>query len=240
MKKGIYQKFLDFKSRYELSNEKIAEIATDYANSNLECARSYFSAKYEISEHVFYKARDYAIIFCLVDKKTYDQIKQKSSTNQKNNENNTKKNAATSLAYFDELLVKQQEFLDGFSNNEILDIAHKYVEGVSKTNIAIAYDTGEYAIQLLLKKGVVELIIDSKIVSQLTTIVGHALDKTLKQRESNKKALLNCIQTKISFLKSQIKCYDLYFRNSESKPSLESLNEELTNAIKMYNETLQL
>jgi len=240
MKKSIYEKFLDFKTRHGLSNEKIAQIATEYANSNLELACSYFSDKYDISEHTFYKVRDYAIIFCLVDKETYKQIKQKSSTNQKNNINNTKKNAASSIAYFDELLVKQQEFLDGFSNNEILDIAHKYVEGISKKNIAIAYDTGEYAIQLLLKKGVVKLILDSKIVNQLSTIVGDSLDKTLKQRESNKKVLLNCMQTKISFLKSQISCYDLYFRNSESKPSLESLIEELANAIKMYNETLRL
>jgi len=240
MKKSIYEKFLDFKSRHELSNEKIAEIATEYANSNLECARSYFSAKYEISEHTFYKARDYAIIFCLVDKKTYEQIKQKSSANQKNNENNPKKNAATSLAYFDELLVKQQEFLDGFSKQEILDIANKYVEGVSKKNIAIAYDTGEYAIQLLLKKGVVEFIFDSKLVNQLSTILGPALNKILQKREMNKKGLLNCLQNQIAFLKSQIKYYDLYFRNSQNKPDLESLNKELSNAIKMYNETLRL
>ena len=240
MAKNIYKKFLDFKARHELSNDEIAQIATEYANSDLELARSYFSDKYGISEHTFYKARDFAIIFCLVNKDTYTQIKQKSSTNQKNNVNNPKKNAATSLAYFDELLVKQEEFLNGFSNNEIIDIAQKYVEGVSLKNIGKSYDTGEYAIKRLLKKGIVELIIDSKIVSQISVIVGHSLDRTLQQREHNKKVLLNCIQNKISFLQSQIKCYNLYFRNLQNKPSLESLNEELENAIKMYNETLKL
>lgn len=239
MKKSIYERFLNFKTRHNLSNEVIAQIATEYADSNLELARSYFSDKYNISEYVFYKARDYAIIFCLVDKKTYERIKQKSSTNYRNN--NTKNNsAADSVAHFDELLVKQQEFLDGFSKNEILDIASKYVEGISKKNIAIAYGTGEYAIQLLLKKGIIEFIFDSNLVKQISVIVGPSLSKILQQREATKNALLNCLQNQITFLKSLIRCYDLYFRNSKTKPSLESLNEQLKNAIKMYNEALRL
>lgn len=239
MKKSIYEKFLDFKSRHELSNEKIAQIATEYANSDFELARSHFSDKYKISEYTFYKARDYAIIFCLVDKETYERIKKKSSTNYRNN--NTKNNsAADSIAHFDELLVKQQEFLDGFSKQEILDIANKYVEGISVENIAMAYDTGEYAIRKLLKKGIIEFIFDLKLVNQISVIVGPSLNKILHQREINKKCLLNCLRNQIAFLKSQIECYDLYFRNSKNKPDLESLNEDLSNAIKMYNETLQL
>lgn len=236
--KSIYEKFLDFKTRHELSNEKIAQIATEYANSKLELARSYFSDKYDISEHTFYKARDYAIVFCLVDKETYKRIREKSSTNYRSN--NNKNSAVSSIAYFDELLVKQQEFLDGFSTNEILDIAHKYVEGITAKNIAIAYDTGEYAIKKLLKKGITEFIFDSKLVNQISAIVGPALNNILQKREMNKKVLLDCLQNQIAFLKSQIKCYDLYFRNSQNKPDLESLNEALTNAIKMYNETLRL
>lgn len=238
MKKSIYKKFLDFKTRNELSNEKIAQIATEYANSNLDLARSYFATKYEISEHTFYKARDYAIIFCLVDNETYKRIREKSSTNYRNN--NNKNSAADSLAHFDGLLVKQQDFLNGFSTNEILDIAHKYVEGISVKNIAIAYDTGEYAIKKLLRKGIVELILDLKVVNQISTIVGHALDGILQKREMNKKVLLDCLQNEISFLKLQINCYHLYFRNSKTKPDLESLNVQLQNAIKMYNETLRL
>ena len=238
MGKSIYKKFSDFKVRYDLSNEQIAQLATEYAYSDLELARSYFSTKYQISEHTFYRARDYAIIFCLVDYETYKRIRKKSSTNYKSN--NAKNSAAGSLSHFDNLLVKQQDFLNGFSKREIIDIAHKYVEGVSAKNIAIAYDTGEYAIKRLLRKGIVELIFESKLVSQLSIIVGHSLDGILQKREANKKCLLTCLQNEITFLKSQISCYDLYFRNSQSKPDLESLNKELQNAIKMYNVTLRL
>ena len=238
MKKSIYEKFLDFKARHNLSNEVITKIAIEYANSNLELARSHFSDKYNISEYTFYKARDYAIIFCLVDNEVYKRIREKSSTNYKSN--NSKKSAVGSLVHFDELLDKRQEFLDGFSTNEILDIANKYVEGISTKNIAIAYGTGEYAIKKLLRKGIIELIFDSNLVKQLSTIVGPALGKTLQKRELSKKVVLDCLKNQITFLKSQIMCYDLYFRNSSEKPSLESLNEQLQNAIKMYNETLRL
>ena len=236
--KSIYEKFLDFKSRHKLSNEKIAQIATEYANSSFDFARSYFCSKHEISEHVFYKIRDFAIIFCLVDNDTAKRIQQKSSANYQSN--NDKNSAASSIAHFDELIVKRQEFLDGFSKNEILDIAHKYVEGASVKNIALCYDTGEYAIKKLLKKGIVELIFDSTTVSQIHAIVGDSLNETLKKRETNKQNLLYCLKHQISFLKLQTVCYDLYFRNSQSKPSMECLKEELQNAIKMYKETLRL
>ena len=238
MKKSIHERFLDFKTRHGLTNEKIAQIAIEYANSNLDFARSYFSEKYQISEYTFYKARDYAIIFCLVDNDTFKRIRDKSSSNYRRN--NDQKSAASSLAHFDELIVKRQEFLDGFSTAEILDIALKYVEGLSVKNIALCYGTGEYAIKKLIKKGIVELIFDSVTVNQISSIVGDSLNKILKQRKANKNALLNCFQNKISFLESLIDCYDLYFRTSENKPDLETLSEELTNAIKMYNEILRL
>lgn len=238
MKKSIYEKFLNFKTRHNLSNEVIAQIATEYADSNFELARSHFSDKYEISEHTFYKARDFAIIFCLVNDEIYKRIREKSSTNYRSN--NSKNSAVGSLVHFDELLDKRQEFLDGFSTNEILDIAHKYVEGITAKNIAIAYGTGEYAIKKLLRKGIVELIFDSATVSQIKSIVGNGLNNILQKRNVNKKALLDCLQSQISFLNLQIKCYDLYFRNSQNKPSLESLKQNLQNAIKMYNETLRL
>lgn len=237
--KSIYEKFLDFKGRHNLSNEKIAQIATEYANSDLELARSHFSEKYKISEYTFYKARDFAIIFCLVDKETYKRIRQKSSTNYRNN--NTKNNSAVaSIAHFDELFNKQQEFLASFSKTEILNIANKYVEGISLKKIAKSYDTGEYAIKKLLKKGIIDFIFDARLVNQISAITGDSLNKILQKREMNKNALLDCLKKQIVFLKSQINCYNLYFRTFEIKPSLESLSIQLQNAIKMYNETLQL
>ena len=237
MKKSIYEKFKDFKNRYGLTNAKIAEIANEYADTCLDLARTHFTEKYEISEYVFYKARDYAIVFCLVDNKTYKKIKEKSSTNYRNS--NDKNSAAASIAHFDELLSQRNEFLNDFSEKEILDIGQKYIDGVSKKNIALAYGTGEYGISNLLKKGIVNLIFDSNTVKQIHIIVGHSLDNILQQRESNKKVLLKCIENKITFLKSQIACYNLYSTVFKAE-SLESLQQDLSDAINMYNKALQL
>ena len=67
MKKSEYQKFQDFKKRHNLSDQQIVRIISDYANTADEYAASFFAAKYNISNHVFYKIRDYTIIFMLVD-----------------------------------------------------------------------------------------------------------------------------------------------------------------------------
>ena len=239
MKKSIYEKFLDFKKRHNLSNEEITAIATDYANSSLELARSYFSEKYGISKHVFYKARDYAIIFCLVDQKTYDQIKIKSGANYSSN--NVQSSNVSSRMHFSKLLNQRVEFFNSFTEKEIIDIGHKYTSGVSLKNIAIAYDTGEFAIQHLLKKGTIELIYDATMVTLIGKFAEKSgFDKILQKREVNKKLLLDCLQKQISFLESQILCYNLFFRNSSNKPTLEDLKNEVKNAIKMYNETLKL
>lgn len=238
MAKNIYDKFSDFKIRHNLSNELICKITTEYANSKIDFARTHFTDKYKITEHVFYKARDYAVIFCLVDVETCNRLKNKAATNY--SKNNDKNSAVASFAHFESLLVQRQDFLDSFSINEIKSIADKYVEGVSVERIAKAYETGPFAIKYLLKKGIVQLIVDSNTVKQIQIIVGNGLNKILQLREVNKKHLLNCIQYEISFLDSQIKCYDLYFRNSKDKPNLENLKEKRLNAIKMYNETLQL
>lgn len=236
--KNIYEKFATFKIRHNLSNEHIAQIAIEYANSDLELARTHFSEKYGISEYVFYKARDYAIIFCLVDNNTYQKIRAKSSTNYRSN--NAKNSAASSIAHFDELLAQRNQFLNDFTQKEIIEIGRKYVDGVTLKNIAMVYETGEFAIKKLLNKGIISLIFDSYIVDQIKLIVGESLNTALKKREANKKALINCLEHQILFLKSQISCYNLYFRNIEIKPDLKCLETELENVIKMYNETLKL
>jgi len=238
MAKSIYQKFLSFKARYKLSNEDILKLATEYANSSLELARTHFAHKYNITEYVFYKARDYAIICCLVDSVLFEKIRNKSSTNYKNN--NDKNSAVLSIAHFDELLTKQKQFLSEFSENEILDIGIKYSEGVTVKNIAIAYETGEFAIKKLLKKGIVNFIYDTNLVEQIKRIVGSNLDSVIIKRKENKKALLNCYQHQISSLQFQISYYDLYYRFETSKPTLEHLEEELKIARNKYNETLKL
>lgn len=237
-KKSLYQKFIDFKHRHSLSNENIAKIVTEYADSDLNFARSFFKQKYGISESTFYKVRDFAVICCLVDTKTCQRLQSKAAANYSSN--NVQNSSTGSIAHFKDLLKMRQEYLDDFSAEEIQDIANKYVEGVSVDNIAIAYDTGSFAIRWLLKKGVIMLILDANIISQMRRLLGDRLNHLLEIRKANKTALLVCIEKEIDFLKMQIKYYKLYFRNSIDKPTLESLNDNLSQAIKMHKQAFQL
>lgn len=235
MAKSIYQKFLDFKVRHNLDNETIAKIAIEYANSNLELARTHFTDKYNITQHIFYKIRDYAVIFCLIDDSICKKLLAKASENY--SKNNEKNSSVAPIAHFDDLLIERQKFLNGFSPNEIRDIGNKYVEGMSVENIAKAYDTGPFAIQRLLKKGIIMLIFDSDTVNQISVIAKGNTESILQKRKTNKKFLLDCYQAEILSLNLQIKNYDLLMN---PKPTIEDLKENLQNATKMYNEALQL
>lgn len=237
MKKNIVTKFADFKKRHSLSNDVIQEMITEYANSELDLASSYFSEKYNISKNTFYKARDYAIICCLIDEGTCQRVKKKVIANyQKHTPNQTSKGP---LSRFSRSHGKRQEYLDTFSDNEIIDIAHKYAEGISIQNIAFEYGTGEFGIKLLLKKGIVLLIVDRNTTNSISIMRGNQLNKILAMREQNKKIILECINKEIDALSAQIQNYDLYFRNENEKPSKESLQKKLTTVIQRKKEILR-
>lgn len=239
MKKDIGKRFSDFKLRHSLSNSIIAQMVTEYATSSLDFARSFYSEKYNISKKAFYQARDYAVIFCLVDQNIFKKLQTKSAANC--SKNNAQNSARSSLAHHQKLLEDRKAFLSSFSASDIKDIASKYMADVTPKKIAIAYDTGEFAIKYLLKKGIVSLILDADTVRAIhKKVAGNGLDKILQNREYNKRRLLSCLQSQITFLKAQIDCYDLYFRAKDNKPSLESLQSELSKIIQLHKETLSL
>lgn len=238
MKKTLQQKFIDFKNRHNLSNEKITKMITEYANSSLEFARTYFSEQYGISIHVFYKARDYAVIFGLIDNETCRKLRIKTAENYKSN--NVQNTSRASLNHFYKLTEERQKYFSGFSENEILDMGNKYVEGVGVKKIAIAYDTGEYTVRYLLSKGVVELIFDGDTVKAITQMLGPKIYGILQKRETNKRALLDCLLLEIKFLTQQTKCYDAYIRLSKESFSKEDVEKRLSDVTEMYNKALQL
>lgn len=237
MKKSIIQKFADFKKRNSLSNDIITKMITEYANSELDLARTYFSKKYNISKSVFYKARDYAVICCIVGKNTCKKIKKKTVANY--TRHNPKSTSNGALAHFSVLCVKRQEFLNTFSDSEIRDIAYKYAEGMSVKNIAFTYDIGEFGVKLLLRKGIISLIVNKETTDSIHHRVGSKLDKILQSREKNKQIILDCIKKEIECLNFKIENYQLYYRNVEEKPSKEMLQKELKDALKRKEEVLR-
>lgn len=238
MEKSIIDKFANFKERNALSNSIIVKMVTEYANSESDLACTYFSEKYKISKSAFYKARDYAIICCLVDNHICKRVKNKSANNCKRN--NPKKSGRKSLTHFEELYTKRQNFLNSFSDNEIKDIAYKYAKGDSPAFIAVGYDTGEFAIKWLLKKGIAMLIVDAKTTEAISKMLGSKLNEILQMRQRNKRYLLACNEKEIDFLKMQVDCYDLYLHAIREDLVLENLQKQLSDAIKRREKILRL
>ena len=237
MNKNIVKKFSDFKARHSLSNEDITKMVTEYANSELDFASSYFSEKYNISKNIFYKARDYAVICCLIDEDICKKVKRKTIENYKTN--NPKQTTNGPVMHFSELRVQRQEFLNTFSDNDIRDIAYKYAEGISLKNISFIYDIGEYGIKLLLRKGIIMLIVDKRTTEVISTMLGNKLNKILQIRERNKQKILDCIEKEIEFLDLQIENYDLYFRTVKEKPEKDVLKQRVKYLIERKQEVLR-
>lgn len=238
-KKDIVKKFTDFKVRHSLSNQDIIKMMREYANSDYDMASSFFSKKYNISKNVFYKVRDYAVIFCLIDEEICKKVKNKTLKNYEIN--NPSGTTIGPENHFSELYEKRQEFLDSFSENDIKDIAYKYAEGVSTENIAFLYDTGKYAIKVLLKKGIVLLIVDDITTQTIANRLGDSMKSILDMRKKNKANIVICIEKEIEVIDFKITNYDLYFRNhnSEQKPTKEELQKQLKELVKREKELLR-
>lgn len=238
MKKSIEKKFLDFKKRHNLSNQIIIKMITEYATTNLEFARTYFSNEYGISISTFYKARDYAVIFGLVDNEICRKLREKTAANYKRN--NSKNTARASLIHFYDLTKERQKLINRFSEVEICDIGLKYCSGVSVEKIAICYDVGEYVIRSLLSKGIVELIFDRETVNGIYARVGPRLNSILQKRENNKRILLECMKLEIQYLTQRLKCNNAYLKFSKDNLSEEDVKNKLSAVTEMYEKALQL
>ena len=165
-KKTEYQKFVDFKKRNGLTTQDIQRMISDYANSGPDFACSHFMQKYGLSEHAFYRARDFAVTCGLLDYRTTERTIAKAAFNSK--QRNSKKNSTQSLLHSQELKKLREDFFNSFSKEEIIDICRKYAEGISVDKIAVAYDTGTYMIKQLLSKGIILRYIDDSIFAAIS------------------------------------------------------------------------
>lgn len=148
MKKSEYQKFQDFKKRHNLSDKQIIQIMTEYANTEDEFSASFFSAKYNITEHEFYRIRDYVIIFMLVDAPICKRIRNKSFRNQSSK--NTSGNYTSANQHYKQLIEKRKIYLKSFPNEVIVQIAIQYAQSAALYDIAKELNVSVYTIRMLL------------------------------------------------------------------------------------------
>lgn len=242
--KSELERYNDFKKRHGLAYEDIVKIVTEYANTGEDCARTFFCEKYNITPAVFYKCRDFAVTCHLVDRETCKRLKRKAALNCASH--NDKNSSIGSELHFNELLQKRKEFLSSFSNEEIIDIANKYVDGVNLSVISNTYEMCATSIKLLLKKGIAEVIIPSDLVDQIKKKVNRergkegliAISVMEEDRKERVKEKVKPLKNEASVLDYQIKNYEVYFKGDDTIPDKEFLINRLSEVQKKYQKIL--
>lgn len=171
MKKSEFQKFEDFKKRHNLTNKEIVKIMSDYALTSDEFSCSFFCAKYTLSPYVFYKIRDYVIIFMLVSRNMCKHIRAKSIRNQIGN--NPTGNYNSSSAHYKNLLAKRREYLDSFSNVEIVQIAIMYANDYSLYEIAKKHEISTETVRNLIASSLVNRLVDEETYHKIKLRSDH-------------------------------------------------------------------
>lgn len=238
---SIHEKFHRFLFRHGLTVQQVQKIVTEYANTKPEFARTFFKEKYDLSEHVFYKCRDYAIICCLVDDAVCKLLQGKASYNSKTH--NADQSSRATAIHHSELLSLREEYLQAFLDADIRDIGRKYAGGMSAEQIGLAYETGKYGINMLLIRGIRDLIIDKKTLEAIISRIPGSrkkLSKVLACRKDTINDLLFTCSTDVSILQYKIDHYSLYYRDEIDKPSIAELKNQLDAAKKRYEKALEL
>lgn len=165
MKISEYQKFQNFKQRHGINNQQIIKIMTEYANTVDEYSASFFSAKYNITTHVFYRMRDFAIIFMLVESTVCQRIRNKSFRNQL--ARNSTGNYTTSSRHYQSLIEKRKEYLKSFSNEEIVQIALEYAHGDALYDIAKKHNISTHTVRKLLSISLANHLVCDSVYQQI-------------------------------------------------------------------------
>lgn len=237
----IRKSFERFLSKHHLTVTFIKKIITEYATSDLEVARSYFVDTYNISEHVFYKCRDFAVICGIVNNHICELLKQKTSENYgSHNESNSQQ---ASITHFHDLMRKRADFIFEFSNDEIRQIGESYTKGDSTSQIALRYNTGTYCIKRLLNHGITNLIFSRELVDGIIKkLEGNEdyISRALNERKKSINSLISILKKEIETLESKIQFYDLYFVDGDADISVDELKEQLVTTNKRYENVLKL
>lgn len=157
MKKSELQKFQDFKKQRNLTDKQISTIMTEYANTEDEYSASFFASKYHITERVFYRMRDFCIIFMLVEAPVCRRIRDKTFRNQSGK--NKSGNYTSANQHYKYLIKKRKEYLKSFSNEEIGLIAVEYANGDALSDIAKNHNVSVYTVRKLLAIALVNKLV---------------------------------------------------------------------------------
>lgn len=177
------------------------KIATEYANSSEEYARSYFIDKYDITASCFYKCLETAIIRNLITEELIEKMEKKAINNQKAHD--TTAGAKTHLKYYKMRKERDLNIFAEFSDNEIEKIAIEFAYSkLKKAEFAKEKEISNRVIDLILKKAIEEAIVDDEVLYSIKErSIANA--KNVEETEVFFKELIRKRNEKISELLSK-------------------------------------
>lgn len=160
----------------DLSRKKIAEIATQYAQTNFAYSHDYFSREYAISKGTFYTALEKAVIENIVDDKTVEQMAAKAAYNSQVKAAEAGKQR--SKKHYDYLLLKRRQYMP--SKEQAIIWTTEYANCKYHKN---DFATKNFITVALLNRVIYKAIVDSWVTDDIVELLK---EKSLSKEQSQK------------------------------------------------------
>lgn len=186
---------------YDEFNKFCKKLTEEYAGSEAQFARTYFTEHYNISADCYYKVLEHAVVTNLVEDVVVVRMMNKALNNQVANNASA---GATTRAKYARMYSKRYEFIvHSFSENEIKRFATDFGDNpdISKDDFAATYGVNRKVIELLLVRAIEENIADNRAVDAIELrsinnakpgqeeIVKSSFAKLRKNREAYKQGI---------------------------------------------------
>lgn len=143
------------------------KITEQYANSELNFARSYFVEKYNISKRCFYEIIRFTIETALVEEKIVFKAMNKAETN---SESHSKGSGGRCKANYEKMYTHMCQYIAMLATpKEIKLAAEEYAKNpnISKKDIATKYGWNRKTFEIILVRAIEEKIVEDRIVDAM-------------------------------------------------------------------------
>lgn len=184
--------------RYDEFCKFCKKVTEEYANSEAQFARSYFTENYNVSENCYYKILEYAVVTNLVEDVIVNKMMNKAVANQNLHSQGA---GGSSIAKYARMYTQRCEYIAAsFSEEEVKKIAIDFADNpdISKEDFATSCGIARKVLEIILERAIENNVVEDKVFE---AIEKRSLSKNSskatkdyfvalsKKREANKKGI---------------------------------------------------
>lgn len=174
------------------------KITEQYANSEAQFARSYFTENYNISEACYYKILEYAVVTNLVEDVIVSKMMNKAVANQNMH---SKGAGGSSIAKYARMYTQRCEYIAAaFSEENVKKLAMDFADNpdISKEDFAASYGVARKVIEIVLERAIENNVVEDKVFEAIekrslsknsSKAAKNYFSALRKKREANKKGI---------------------------------------------------